>query len=384
MAQEKIGIIMNGVSGRMGMNQHLIRSILAIRQDGGVRLPNGEAVMPVPILVGRTEREVRPIAEAHGGLRWSTDLVKCLADPRNTVYFDSVTTAARAGFVRQAIAAGKHVYCEKPLATTLGEALELAEMAERKGVKNGVVQDKLFLPGLRKLHRLITSGFFGRILSVRCEFGYWVFDGKGGVAGQRPSWNFRREQGGGLILDMFCHWRYVLGHLFGPVREVLCEGRIDIPERIDEAGHAYPVTAEDTAYAIFRMDNGLIVQINTSWAIRVYRDELFAMQVDGTEGSAVAGLRECRVQAGGATPRPVWNPDEPNPFRFRELWEPVPDSEDYGNAFRVQWEKFLRYVACDEPFPHSFRDGARGVQLAERAMESWQEHRWVEVPEIPG
>jgi predicted dehydrogenase len=384
MARRDIGIIMNGVSGRMGKNQHLIRSILAIRQQGGVPLANGDVVWPDPILVGRTEDEVRPIAEAHGLTRWSTNLAACLANPRDTVYFDSVLTGLRPGFVRQAIAAGKHVYCEKPLALDAATALELAELAERRGVKNGIVQDKIFLPGIRKLRRLLDEDFFGRLLSVRCEFGYWVFEGDRGVACQRPSWNYRREAGGGLLLDMFCHWRYVIGHLFGAPREVLCLASIDLPERLDEAGQRYPVTAEDTAYAIFRLESGLTVQMNTSWAIRVYRDELLQMQVDGTEASALVGLRNCRVQRYADTPRPVWNPDEPDPIRYREFWQPVAEGENFENAFKVQWERFLRHVAGDEPFPHSFRDGARGVQLAEAAMRSWQEHRWVELPVIAG
>ncbi len=384
MARQTIGIIMNGVSGRMGQNQHLIRSILAIRQQGGVPLADGDHLWPDPILVGRTEDEVRPIAERHGLARWSADLAACLRNPQDTVYFDSVLTGVRADFVRQAIAAGKHVYCEKPLALNGAIALELATLAEREGVGNGIVQDKLFLPGLVKLRRLIDEGFFGRMVSVRAEFGYWVFEGDRGVACQRPSWNYKREDGGGLLLDMFCHWHYVLKHLFGQPREVLCHASIDLPERIDEAGRRYPVTAEDTAYAIFRLDGGLTVQMNTSWAIRIYRDEILQMQVDGTDASAVAGLRDCRVQRYADTPRPVWNPDEPNPFRYRDLWQLVPDAEDYPNAFKVQWERFLRHLACGEPFPHTFREGARGVQLAEAAMQSWHERRWVTVGPLPG
>jgi len=315
MALQKLGIIMNGVTGRMGTNQHLIRSIVAIRQQGGVPLPDGDALFPDPILVGRSEHKLQALAQKHGIERWSTNLEQCLADPRDTIYFDAQTTTRRAAGVRAAIAAGKHVYCEKPIATDVETALDLARRARGAGVKNGVVQDKLWLPGLLKLKRLIDGGFFGRILSVRGEFGYWVFEGDWQPA-QRPSWNYRKEDGGGIIVDMLCHWRYVLDHIFGPVRAVSCLGVTHIPERINEQGNSYRATADDAAYATFELEGGIIAQINSSWCVRVYRDELFMLQVDGTEGSAVAGLRECRTQHRANTPRAIWNPDIPSPIDF--------------------------------------------------------------------
>ncbi|HEY1647519.1 MAG TPA: Gfo/Idh/MocA family oxidoreductase [Terracidiphilus sp.] len=381
MHERRIGIIMNGVTGRMGLNQHLVRSILAIRAQGGVPLEDGGALMPDPILVGRNEEKLKAIAAAHGIARWSTDLARCLANSEDTIYFDSGSTGLRAENVLRAIEAGKHVYCEKPLSTTFKSALALARAAEKAGVKHGVVQDKLFLPGIRKLRRLIDAGFFGRILSVRGEFGYWVFEGDWQPA-QRPSWNYKKEQDGGIILDMFCHWRYVLDHVFAPVRAVSCTGATHIPERVDEAGKRYKCTADDAAYGMFELKDGIFAQINSSWVTRVYRDELFNLHVDGTEGSAVAGLRECKVQHRVNTPRPVWNPDLPNPFQFRDQWAAVPDNAEFDNAFKVQWEMFLRHVAGDAPFPHDFLDGARGVQLAELATKSWHERRWVDVPAI--
>ena len=379
--RRKVGIIMNGVTGRMGLNQHLIRSILAIRAQGGVALDDGSMLMPDPILVGRSEEKVKAIAAAHGIARWSTDLAGCLENPEDTIYFDSGATGLRERNVLDAIAAGKHVYCEKPLAVSLESALRLARAAGKAGIKHGVVQDKLFLPGMRKLRRLIDAGFFGRILTVRGEFGYWVFEGDLQPA-QRPSWNYRKEQDGGIILDMFCHWRYVLDRTFGNVKAVSCTGATHISERFDERGKSYKCTAEDAAYGMFELDGGIFAQINSSWATRVYRDELFSLQVDGTEGSAVAGLRGCKVQHRVNTPRPVWNPDLPNPFQFRDQWAEVPDNCEFENAFKVQWEMFLRHVASDAPFPHNFVDGARGVQLAELAYKSWRERRWLDVPEI--
>lgn len=383
MAEKRVGIIMNGVTGRMGLNQHLIRSILAIRQQGGVAIGKGDTIMPDPILVGRNEAKLKQIADEHGLTRYTTDLARALGDKNDTVYFDAGTTGLREQFVSQAIDAGKDVYCEKPLSTSVESSLRLAKKAAQAGVKQGIVQDKLFLPGIRKLKRLIDSGFFGRILSVRGEFGYWVFEGDwGGQPAQRPSWNYRKEDDGGIILDMFCHWRYVLDHTFGNVESVSCTGKTHIPTRVDEDGKTYDATADDAAYGSFELAGDIFAQINSSWTTRVYRDELFNLHVDGTEGSAIAGLRDCKTQHRVNTPRPTWNPDLPNPFKFREHWQEVPDNTVYENAFKVQWEMFLKHVVLDTPFPHTFVDGARGVQLAELGLQSWAERRWLDVPVI--
>jgi len=381
MTERRIGIIMNGVTGRMGLNQHLVRSILAIRRQGGVALADRTVLMPDPILVGRNESKVKAIAAEQGLSRWSTDLERCLANRDDEIYFDAGLTGMREQQVMMAINAGKHVYCEKPLASTFDSAMKLAEGAAAAGVKHGVVQDKLFLPGIRKLRRVVESGFFGRILSVRGEFGYWVFEGDWQPA-QRPSWNYRKEDDGGIILDMFCHWRYVLDHTIAPVKAVCSIGATHIPERVDEQGRRYQCTADDAAYGCFELEGGIIAQINSSWTTRVYRDELFTLQVDGVEGSAIAGLRECRTQHRTNTPRPTWNPDLPNQHRFREQWQEVPDNTEFENAFKIQWEMFLRHVGVDAPFPHTFVDGARGVQLAELGMKSWAERRWLDVPPI--
>lgn len=379
--EHRVGIIMNGVTGRMGTNQHLIRSIVAIRNQGGVKLSNGDVIMPDPILVGRNEEKLKALAKAHNIERWSTNLDECLVNPDDIIYFDSQTTLLRYESVKKAIAAGKHIYCEKPTASTLEEAIELAKLAKEAGVKNGVVQDKLFLPGLLKLKRLIDSGFFGRILSVRMEFGYWVFEGDWQAA-QRPSWNYRKEDGGGMVVDMFAHWRYILDNLFGRVKALSCIATTHIPKRVDEQGNEYVCTADDAAYATFELEGGIIVQINSSWAVRVNREDLLTIQVDGTEGSAVCGLRDCKVQHRVNTPKPVWNPDIENPFNFMEQWTEVPDNEVFDNGFKVQWEYFLKHVVNDEPFPWDLLEGAKGTQLAELGLKSSEERRWVEVPEI--
>ncbi|TKK86982.1 Gfo/Idh/MocA family oxidoreductase [Herbidospora galbida] len=370
----ELGVVMNGVTGRMGYRQHLVRSVLAINAEGGVVLADGSKVRLRPVLVGRSEAKLKELAAKHDVADWTTDLDAALADPANTIYFDAQITQARVEATKKAIAAGKHVYCEKPTAETSAEALELAATAEAAGVKNGVVQDKLFLPGLLKLKRLIDGGFFGRILSIRGEFGYWVFEGDWQAA-QRPSWNYRAEDGGGIVLDMFPHWAYVLENLFGSVTSVYAHVTTHIPERWDERGQAYRASADDAAYAVFELDGGAVAQINSSWAVRVNRDELVEFQVDGTHGSAVAGLRDCRVQHRSATPKPVWNPDLPATARFRDGWQEVPDNAEFDNGFKVQWERFVRHVADDEPFPYTLRSGARGVLLAELGLKSAAEGR---------
>ena len=383
MTDIRIGIIMNGVTGRMGTNQHLVRSINAIRAQGGVALADGRRIMPDPILVGRNKAKIEALARAHGVARWTTDLDAALANRDDTVYFDSASTGLRASLIRQAIDAGKHIYTEKPVATAVADALDLYRRAERAGVRHGVVQDKLWLPGLAKLRTLIDSGFFGRVLSVRGEFGYWVFEGDWQEA-QRPSWNYRKEDDGGIIVDMLCHWRYVLDNLFGSVRRVMCIGATHIPARVDERGERYAATADDAAYATFELADGVIAQINSSWCTRVRRDDLATFHVDGTLGSAVAGLSECYLQPRAATPKPVWNPDIPQTIDFYNTWQKMPTNRVYDNAFKAEWELFLRHVVEGGTFRWNLLEGAKGVQLAELGLRSWAERRMLDVPPLEG
>lgn len=378
---ERLGIIMNGVTGRMGTNQHLVRSIAAIRADGGLRLANGKTVMPDPILVGRDAEKLKKLAMQNGAERWTTDLDKALKNKDDTVFFDAATTQMRAELLRKAIRAGKHIYCEKPVAENLKDALDVARLAKKAGIKSGVVQDKLFLPGLRKMKMLVDSGFFGRLLSVRGEFGYWVFEGDLQPA-QRPSWNYRKKDGGGIILDMLCHWRYVLDGTFGAVKSVSCLGATHIPQRWDENNKPYKADADDAAYATFELEGGVVAQINSSWCTRVKRDDLVTFHADGTHGSAVCGLTRCWSQSRVNTPKPVWNPDVPQTMKFNEQWQEVPDSQDYPNGFRLQWEQFIRHVCEDAPFRWSLVEGAKGVQLAEAGLKSWQERRWIDLPAL--
>ncbi len=372
---------MNGVTGRMGTNQHLIRSIKAIIDQGGVRISDSEVIMPDPILVGRNAAKLETLAKRVGVHRWSTSLDEVLSDPHNIIYFDSQLTNLRAAAINKAIDAGKHIYCEKPTGTSVAEAYDLYTHAQKADVKHGVVQDKLWLPGMLKLKILRDSGFFGKILSVRGEFGYWVFDGTTTPA-QRPSWNYRKEDGGGIITDMLCHWRYVLDNLFGEVKAVSCLGATHIPERIDEKGKPYACTADDSAYATFELEGGIVAHFNSSWCVRVRRDDLLTIQVDGTKGSAVAGLRDCVVQSDATTPMPVWNPDIDSPINFWDGWEKVPSRRIFDNAFKQQWELFLLHVVKDEPFPWGLLEGAKGVQLAEKGLESWEKRCWVTVERL--
>ena len=381
MIEHKIGIIINGVTGRMGTNQHLLRSIAEIIKQGGVRINPDETIMPDPILVGRDENKLQKLCLMSGVKKMSTSLDQALADPDNVIYFDAQTTSRRAEGIRKAVKAGKHIYCEKPIATDTKQAMELYQLCKDHKVKNGVVQDKLWLPGILKIKRLIQQGFFGKILSVRGEFGYWVFEGDS-IPSQRPSWNYRKEDDGGIIVDMLCHWRYLLDNVFGKVKAVSCLGATHISERIDEQGNSYKCTADDAAYATFELEGGVIANFNSSWAVRVRRDDLLTLQVDGTKGSAVAGLRECYIQHYRNTPKPVWNPDIPQPINFFEGWTKVPDQENYDNAFKVQWELFLKHIVNDEPFPWDLLEGVKGVQLAEKGLESWSKRCWVDIPEI--
>lgn len=381
MAEQRIGIIMHGVTGRMGYNQHLVRSILAIRDQGGIALKNGDRLVVDPIIVGRDADKIERLAKKHNIARWGTDLDAALANPDDTIFFDAGTTLMRAGLLEKALAAGKNVYCEKPTSDDLEVAVNLAKTARASGLKHGVVQDKLFLPGLMKIKMLKDSGFFGDILSVRGEFGYWVFEGDWQKA-QRPSWNYRKADGGGIILDMLCHWRYVLDNLFGEVQAVSCLGATHIPTRVDENGQRYTADTDDAAYATFELEGGVIAQINSSWTTRVRRDDLVTFHVDGTHGSAVAGLHKCWTQHRVNTPKPVWNPDQPQTMNFFNDWEEVPDNWPADNGFKVQWEMFLRHVAEDAPWEYGLEAGAKGVQLAELGLKSWAERRWLDVPKL--
>lgn len=381
MATQRLGIIMHGITGRMGYNQHLVRSICAIRDQGGVLLSNGDQVMPDPILVGRNPEKVGAIAERHGITRVETDIDKALSNESDTIFFDAGSTQMRGELLTRALTAGKHIYSEKPIAETLEDALALARLAKARGRKCGAVQDKLYLPGLKKIRMLRDSGFFGRILSARIEFGYWVFEGDWQTA-QRPSWNYRKTDGGGIILDMLPHWRYVVDNLFGEVEAVSCVGRVHIANRVDEQGQPFAADAEDAAYATLELKGGAIVQINSSWTTRVKRDDLVTFHVDGTLGSAVAGLTRCYTQHRINTPRPVWNPDEEQAMRFEEQWGEVPNNQVYDNGFKAQWEDFIRHVVEDAPWSYDLLESAKGVQLAELAQQSWDERRVIDVPAL--
>jgi predicted dehydrogenase len=380
MGNRMIGVVVEGATGRLGTTQHL-RSLMAIRSEGGLPLANGDRLVPQPVLLGRNPARLSALAAANGGLRWSIDGDTCLADPDIAIYFDASATGGRPARVGTALDAGKHVYVEKPLAETLADAMDLARRAERAGLKNGVVQDKLFLPGLTKLRKLYEADFFGRVLSVRLDFGWWVFDGTPYPA-QRPSWNYRKATGGGLILDMFAHWRYIFDRLLGEIKAVSCRHITALPERSDETGNPYRVDVEDTAFAIFELAGGVPAQVGSSWASRVKRDDLLQIQVDGTRGSAVGGLHRCFVQPLIATPKPLFDPERPQPMVFDEQWQEMPDVEPVRNGYRAGWELFLRHVAEDAPFPSPFLEGAKSVQLAEACYQSHRERRWIDLPAL--
>ena len=380
MALNTVGIVIEGATGRLGTTQHL-RALMAIRAEGGLPLGNGDRLVPEPVLFGRNPAKLAALAEAHGGLKWSTERDTALADPDIAIYFDASATGGRPERAGAAIDAGKHVYLEKPVAETLPAALGLARQAQRAGLKNGVVQDKLFLPGLRKLSKLYDGDFFGRVLSVRLDFGWWVFDGELHPA-QRPSWNYRKATGGGLVLDMFAHWRYIFDRLLGEIKAVSCRYMTAIPRRRDESGKGYEVDVEDSAFATFELAGGVLAQVSSSWASRVKRDDLLQIQVDGMLGSAVCGLHRCYVQPLVATPKPFFDPERPQSMVFDEQWQELPDVEPFRNSYRAGWELFLRHVVEGTPFPSPLLEGAKGVQLAEACYQSNRERRWIELPEL--
>ncbi|HEU0155092.1 MAG TPA: Gfo/Idh/MocA family oxidoreductase [Stellaceae bacterium] len=377
MATRTIGVALDGATGRLGSTQHL-RALMAIRGEGGLVLGDGDRLVPEPVLLGRNPEKLALLAAANGGLRWSSERDHSLADPDIAIYFDANATGGRVARALAAIDAGKHVYLEKPVAESLDAALDLARGVERAGLKGGVVQDKLFLPGLRKMRRLFEIGFFGRVLSVRLDFGWWVFDGET-YPSQRPSWNYRKATGGGLILDMFAHWRYLFDRLLGPIRSVSCRATTAIPSRWDETGNRYDVDVEDTAFAVFELEGGVLAQIASSWASRVKRDDLLQIQVDGTAGSAVCGLHRCFIQPLAATPRPFFDPERPQPMVFDGQWQEMPDLEPVTNGYRAGWELFLRHVAEEAPFPAPLLEGAKSVQLAEACYQSSRERCWIDL-----
>ena len=378
MTHMPVGIIVDGATGRMGYRRHLVRSLLAIRHEGGVPLSDGRRQQIAVMLVGRSEPALREIAERHDIETRTTDLDLALADDRLSIYFDALTTPARGVAIEKAIEAGKHIYSEKPLAGSRAAAARLVHAAHAARAKTGVVHDKLYLSRIPKLERLLQSGFFGDVLSVRCEFGYWVFEGDLQPA-LRPSWNYQAARGGGITLDVFPHWSYLIENLFGSVLSVYAHRAKHTAERVDEAGSTYAATADDASYALLELERGVIAQINSSWDVRVNRRELIELQVDGTHGSAVAGLFHTSVQPREVTPRPAWNPDLRDPHTYASDWIDVPDNEAFENGFRLQWEEFLQDVAEDAPYRHDFASGLRAVELAEAAVDSCVTGQKVEI-----
>jgi len=378
MALRTIRIAIEGVTGRLGTNQHLIRSLLAIRQEGGLPLQNGDRLMPEPVLLGRNPDKLAALAEAHGGLAWSDDAPKTLADKTIDIYFDVAATGGRLARALRAVAAGKHIYLEKPVADSSAEAMQIVRAAKARGVKAAAVQDKVYLPGFHKLRKVRDSGFFGRILSARLESGWWVFDGEL-YPSQRSSWNYRKKDGGGLVLDMYPHWRYLTASLMGPIKAVSCRKLTQQKKRWDEAGKPFDVDVEDEVFATFEFESGAMAQVTTSWASRVKRDDLIQIQIDGTHGSAVAGGHKCFVQSLAATPRPAWNVEVPQAMDFDTQWQEVPEHEPFKNSYRHGWEQYLRHVAEDAPLRSTLLEGARDVQLTEACYQSDRERRWIDI-----
>lgn len=379
---KRIGVIMHGITGRMGYNQHLVRSVLAIRDQGGVVLKSGEKVMLDPILVGRNGAKIEEIAKKHNVARWTTDIDAALANPDDTLFFDSRHDADAWQPARKSHQGGQERLLRKADFRQRGRGAGNCQTGRKRRRSNTAwCRTSCSCPAFASWRCCVTAAFSAR--SSRCAASSAIGFSKAiGSRLQRPSWNYRLKDGGGIILDMLCHWRYVLDNLFGPVKSVSCLGATHIPERFDEQGHAYAADADDAAYATFELEGGAIAHINSSWAVRVRRDDLVTFQVDGTHGSAVAGLTKCWTQHRTNTPKPVWNPDQPQTIDFYKTWQEVPDNVTYDNGFKAQWEMFVRHLVDNDPWPYGLMEGVKGVQLAELGLRSWKERRWLDVPAL--
>jgi predicted dehydrogenase len=368
MATRTVGIILNGATSRIGSTQHLKNALAPIRAEGGL-IVGADRVMPRVLLIGRDADRLAALAREHG-VESATDLDTALADPAYEVLFDAAVTHRRQATLEKAIAAGKHIYSEKPVAASVTDGRALMAAMEARGLKHAAVEDKQYLPGLRKLAALAQSGFFGRVVGFRLEFGWWVFDGIEEPC-QRPSWNYRKSAGGGLILDMYSHFRYMIENILGPIERVACAAATAVPERVDEHGERYAVDVEDHSATLVALRSGAVGSVLASWATRVRRDDLMTFQIDGTYGSAVAGLHRCCAQSVADTPKvAAFNPMIDLGIGYASRWQQVPGAGPYPNPYRVGWEDFLRHLVTGVPMRSDFAAGIRDVAFAEACYRS--------------
>jgi predicted dehydrogenase len=379
MPQQTTGIIIHGATGRIASTQHLANALVPIIAEGGLAI-GPDRLVPRLLLVGRDAKRLAALAQTYGISESTTDLDAALASRDHSLFFDAAPTAQRFSTLQKAIAAGKHVYSEKPLAPTLAQAKALLREAQARALKHGVVEDKLGLPGLRRLAEVALSGELGRIAGFRLEFGWWIFDGTE-RATQRPSWNYK--EGGGLLFDMYPHWRYVIEGLIGPVLRVASAHWIATPERIDEDGTRYRVPVEDSAATLVEIEGGVFGTILSSWATRVRRDDLFTLQIDGSRASALATLHRCYLQPAAQTPEIAhFNIAKDIGTDYRTHWTELPSLGAGKIPYRAGWESFLRHVAVDAPLASDFSAGIRDVAFAEVCQRSMAERSWIEMPAL--
>jgi predicted dehydrogenase len=372
MAVIKVPVFVRSATGRMTRRQHLERSLAAIVADGGLEIPGGDCIMPEPFLLGRREETLAPLA-TELGYPYSTDVESALGGaPAGAVYFEGSPTKLHHQGISRALDSRMHIYTEKPLTLGVEESLDLVRQVRQRGVCGGVVQDKRYLNGPAQLNHLIQQGLIGQPYHVSLDFGYLVHPDDG----TRPDWNSDVAEGGGIILDMVSHWDYLLKHMVGQPRRVNAHSGLHIKQRTRN-GQPVPATAEDSVYATFEAGSGVagepvICTTASSWCRRPRKRGLLEIRVQGTLGAAEAYLDRCYFISNDRTPAISWDPDAASREDFLEGWERYEEALVPENAFRHQWELFLRHIVTGSANPASLLDGAQGVETATRTLASAQ------------
>ena len=283
--------------------------------------------------------------------------------PSFPILFDAAATKQRVSTLTKAIAAGKHIYSEKPVALSVADGMALLTAARARNLKHGAVEDKIFLPGLQKLsaarraeilrprHRLSPRFRLVGVRRIRAQ--------KPAAKLELPAKRCRRSHHGYVSALALRRSKAFSARSVGLWHATATA----IPQRADESGTRYDVDVDDTSLTLAELENGAVGTIACSWATRVRRDDLLTFQIDGTSGSAVAGLHRCWAQSAGDTPevRHI-NPMVDIGFDYRRDWKEVPGLAAYANPYRVGWDRFLKHIVTGEPLASDLSAGIRDVQ----------------------